>query len=345
MEVRRSDFHALTGTDKQNVGRILVHCKNYNKVNRGWSLGCVEWVPVEELETHLKRCPFEDIGCKWPKCETFGLRVVMLRHFELCPMGQTACPDCHDNVARSDLEDHLLWSCQETAVFCHHCLTRTTRGGMKEHLETECSHRIVACEIKGCTEMISLVNMPTHMETCAAKHAKLLMEACASLETKCAALEHGQTGIPESMPVAAAAAAAAAPRSAQPVNGCVFTLKDVARRIAAREVVTVSSISINIPFSLHVHFAGRDPKSSMSFVVETGHRSSNLVAHIKAGTLTATAPLHPKRSLGGRLATSNVTIYDVSNAAKAIVDDTLTVVCQIEKVPAPSTSSAPISTP
>ncbi|KAN0032347.1 hypothetical protein ACTFIV_006236 [Dictyostelium citrinum] len=136
--------------------------------------GCKDIITIEELDTHLKQCPFKFVECPNKKngCEIqfrFNKLETLKNHETICDSRFEKCKHCLEIIIYRDLKDHE-YQCIKTLMKCNGCNGDIERGKMNKHLIDQCPNEIIDCTFKrnGCFDQMKRMELPQHLSN--AKH-------------------------------------------------------------------------------------------------------------------------------------------------------------------------------
>ena len=137
---------------------------------------------IADLDKHIKICKYQVITCKY--CKDWILQQDMDNHYLICLRYPVQCNQCHIDIPRCFLLNHMNEECKLSKINCQKCNKIIVRQDKECHLKTECSDRLIQCKYYklGCDEMIKQKELQSHMEQSVDYHLHLLQIAYSTNE-------------------------------------------------------------------------------------------------------------------------------------------------------------------
>ena len=86
---------------------------------------------------------------------------------------RTDCPVCDrelDKVKAKEASEELVQQLEKLTIHCDHqksgCESIMQYGKLADHTASECDYRLTACTNKGCKQIVSLIDLESHLESC-----------------------------------------------------------------------------------------------------------------------------------------------------------------------------------
>ena len=104
-----------------------------------------QWIGTYgNLQKHLQICPLSLIICRF--CEHTLLRRDEEKHFAVCTLYQSPCPQCDAQIERSAMKWHINSECPMTKIECQQCCGKLVhRKHTDEHIQQDCPETLVVC--------------------------------------------------------------------------------------------------------------------------------------------------------------------------------------------------------
>lgn len=154
---------------EDNIGRKELHCKNKK---------CIWIGKANTLEEHLKTtCNYQIIPCTCVDCSFKIYRKDLNTHLEKCDYKEISCKFCNCITKKNLLNDHLK-ECEKYPINCEKCDKLMIRKEMTSHLEKECPEVEVDCLYNkvGCLEKIMRKELQSHMSSKSDYHNSLFLD-------------------------------------------------------------------------------------------------------------------------------------------------------------------------
>ena len=176
---KADSFHVMI--DKKQKRRVLelkIECTMKER-------GCDWSGELGKLDTHVDTrngsCQFVDVNCP-NNCGGSHQRRHLSNHLsDLCPKRPFTCKYCEFKATYEQVCNYHYPKCVKYPVPCpNKCVIGTVeRGNLEQHV-SECPFQVVECEFAhaGCSEKITLKDLPKHMELSVQKHLVLVSSYC-----------------------------------------------------------------------------------------------------------------------------------------------------------------------
>ncbi|KAK5574886.1 hypothetical protein RB653_010140 [Dictyostelium firmibasis] len=164
----------------QKFTTFKIHCPNSFfdtiKYIKDEANGCKDIIQIDELEAHLKLCPYDFISCK--NCEEFSRSTsktyvqcqdyrknTQEKHNLICPYVKVSCEYCGETINKINLESHYLNWCQEVDIKCQDCQLPFKKKEIEQHQKSFCPESIIECRYSkgGCNAMIRRSKLAQHL--------------------------------------------------------------------------------------------------------------------------------------------------------------------------------------
>ncbi|EGC36932.1 hypothetical protein DICPUDRAFT_18495, partial [Dictyostelium purpureum] len=128
--------------------------------------GCKEVLLVENLKSHMDKCLFQIIDCKFSKegCTKRFKKQLLEDHIKECEYRFISCSDCGMDFRISYIPIHSS-ECPKKSVPCiQKCYKNVVRCEMNKHTDNECGNTVMECKYKeaGCEKRYLRKNQNVH---------------------------------------------------------------------------------------------------------------------------------------------------------------------------------------
>ncbi|EGC28235.1 hypothetical protein DICPUDRAFT_44485, partial [Dictyostelium purpureum] len=159
--------------------------KNITRVDESEKLikdsnGCNEIVKLEELDSHIEKCSYRFVKCKYHEkgCNDNIRFNENETHISKCEYQPLICKYCYDFYLLKTIEQHYL-ECPSMLIECKECNQKIKREVMSKHIDKECEELIIPCKFSqfGCNDKIKRKNLENHLDqTNHSKHFSTAIE-------------------------------------------------------------------------------------------------------------------------------------------------------------------------
>lgn len=152
---------------KKYISSLEIKCPNF-----------VESCPweglVENLNVHLKTCPFAIVKCANNGCNETYKNSEDEAHQAVCPKRPTSCTHCSNSVPFDELEKHIDLCPLKKLPCALKCGCEIERRNMQTHLAESCPRKVVSCDFReaGCCYQDSKDKIDEHMKKHFQHHLK-----------------------------------------------------------------------------------------------------------------------------------------------------------------------------
>ena len=163
---------------KASISCLDTFCKNSKS-------GCKWKGQYAFYDKHLEECLKEETHCIFKGCEKIFLRENLDSHLKLCPFRIIKCEKCEMNIIASELLKHRD-ECPKEIIKCpQKCELKFERCKFKEHKE-KCPFTLIKCPFEkiGCNEVIKRNEFLKKMKDNLPKHLNLFLNDYLSYKEK-----------------------------------------------------------------------------------------------------------------------------------------------------------------
>ncbi|XP_037553618.1 TNF receptor-associated factor 6 [Nematolebias whitei] len=152
---------------KREILSLTVRCPNS---------GCGVKMELRQLENHLAECQFATTPC--PQCHQNVRKSYLEEHKTVaCQRRLVSCPDCMTSFSYEEKELHEQ-QCPFANVECPYCEMDLVRDQMESHCDADCPKVPIACNFSmfGCKERMQRHDLAQHMQEFTQMHMRYMAE-------------------------------------------------------------------------------------------------------------------------------------------------------------------------
>ena len=169
------DGHAIKSSDmtpnlivKKYVNSLGIKCLHVAE-------SCAWEGLVENLNAHLKTCPFATTKCYNNGCSQVYKNSEEQAHKESCPKRPTPCPHCSAAFPFDELDNHMKICPLKKLPCALGCGVEVARQNLASHLSVDCPRRVMNCPFReaGCRYQDSRDKMEEHSRKHVQHHLRI----------------------------------------------------------------------------------------------------------------------------------------------------------------------------
>ena len=166
------------GRTNREIMSLEIYCNNRDAGNK------CQWVgSMNDIETHLKTCIYQQVTCTNDNCEVTMERGWLEEHLtDNCTQRLVKCQYCQEEGTHQTITGSHIDECPDYPVKCQDCCKKVIRRSLSSHREN-CPKVIVTC-VPGCDKRMKREEQDKHIEESVKEHTTLAIKRISSLSTE-----------------------------------------------------------------------------------------------------------------------------------------------------------------